>query len=47
MSIAVAGVHNLAGMVAFRLILGFVECGYIPGVMLVMSCWYKVSLACP
>ena len=40
-SIAVVGVHNLGGMVAFRFVLGLVEAGFFPGIMLVISCWYK------
>lgn len=30
-------------MIAFRVALGFLEAGFFPGVMLVLSCWYKVS----
>lgn len=41
MCIAVVGIHNLAGMVAFRFMLGLVEAGFFPGIMLVISCWYK------
>ncbi|BEJ12040.1 hypothetical protein CspHIS471_0205000 [Cutaneotrichosporon sp. HIS471] len=41
MCIAVAGIHNLGGMVAFRFVLGLVEAGFFPGIMLVISCWYK------
>jgi MFS family permease len=43
MSVGVKGVDNLAGMVAFRFFLGIVEAGFFPGVMLLMSCWYKVG----
>lgn len=35
----------MGGMVAWRLVLGLVEAGFFPGVMLILSCWYKVSLA--
>ncbi|TXT11848.1 uncharacterized protein COLE_02258 [Cutaneotrichosporon oleaginosum] len=41
MCIAVVGVANLGGMVAFRFMLGLVEAGFFPGIMLVISCWYK------
>ncbi|WOO84172.1 MFS transporter prlL [Vanrija pseudolonga] len=41
MSIGAKGIHNLGGMVAFRFVLGLVEAGFFPGVMLLMSCWYK------
>lgn len=41
MSIGVKGVNSLGGMVGFRLVLGLVEAGFFPGVMLLMSCWYK------
>lgn len=40
-SIGVKGVNNLGGMVAFRIALGIIEAGFFPGVMLLMSCWYK------
>ncbi|KAL1405686.1 hypothetical protein Q8F55_007352 [Vanrija albida] len=35
------GINSLGGMVAFRFVLGLVEAGFFPGVMLLMSCWYK------
>ncbi|WWC85182.1 uncharacterized protein L201_000040 [Kwoniella dendrophila CBS 6074] len=41
MSIGCRGVNSLGGMVAFRLVLGLVEAGFFPGVMLLLSCWYK------
>ncbi|BEI83018.1 hypothetical protein CcaverHIS002_0308860 [Cutaneotrichosporon cavernicola] len=41
MSIGAKGMHSLGGMVAFRFVLGLVEAGFFPGVMLLMSCWYK------
>ena len=44
-SVGVKGVNSLGGMVAFRIALGIVEAGYFPGVMLLLSCWYKVSRA--
>ena len=42
MSIGVKGVNSLGGIVAWRFFLGVVEAGFFPGVMLLMSCWYKV-----
>ena len=42
-SVGVKGVNSLGGMVAFRIALGLVEAGFFPGVMLLLSCWYKVS----
>jgi MFS family permease len=36
MSVGVKGVHNLGGMVAFRFVLGLVEAGFFPGVMLLV-----------
>lgn len=41
MSIGAKGINSLGGMVAFRFFLGLVEAGFFPGVMLLMSCWYK------
>ncbi|KAI9634398.1 major facilitator superfamily transporter [Dioszegia hungarica] len=41
MSIGVKGVESLGGMVAWRFCLGIAEAGFFPGVMLLMSCWYK------
>jgi MFS family permease len=43
MSIGVKGVESLGGMVAWRFCLGIAEAGFFPGVMFLMSCWYKVS----
>lgn len=37
MSIGVKGIHSLGGMVAFRFVLGLVEAGFFPGVMLLVS----------
>ncbi|KAL6247440.1 hypothetical protein RBB50_005786 [Rhinocladiella similis] len=42
-SVAVKGIHSLGGLIAFRIALGFLEAGFFPGVMLVLSCWYKPS----
>jgi len=44
MSTAVAGVNSFGGLIAFRFCLGLVEAGFFPGVMLLLSCWYKVCL---
>ncbi|KAJ9092566.1 hypothetical protein QFC21_006797 [Naganishia friedmannii] len=41
MSIGAKGIHSLGGLVAFRFCLGLVEAGFFPGVMLLLSCWYK------
>ena len=41
LSVGVYGIHNFGGMVAFRFALGIIEAGFFPGVMLLMSCWYK------
>ncbi|KLT38881.1 MFS general substrate transporter [Cutaneotrichosporon oleaginosum] len=41
MSVGAKGMTGLGGMVAFRFVLGLVEAGFFPGVMLLMSCWYK------
>ncbi|KAG7530603.1 hypothetical protein FFLO_04905 [Filobasidium floriforme] len=40
-SIAAKGIHNTAGLVAFRFFLGIIEAGFFPGVILLLSCWYK------
>jgi MFS family permease len=45
MSTGVKGVESLGGMVAWRFCLGIAEAGFFPGVMFLMSCWYKVRLA--
>jgi hypothetical protein len=36
-SIIVAAIHNLAGMVAFRFALGIIEAGFFPGVVSAMT----------
>ncbi|WVF68722.1 hypothetical protein IAT40_003494 [Kwoniella sp. CBS 6097] len=41
MSLGAVGINSLGGMVAFRMVLGLVEAGFFPGVMLLLSCWYK------
>jgi surfactin synthase thioesterase subunit len=33
-SIIVAAIHSLGGMIAFRFALGLIEAGFFPGVML-------------
>jgi MFS family permease len=47
MSIGVKAVDSLGGMVAWRFCLGIAEAGFFPGVMLLMSCWYKESYLRP
>jgi MFS family permease len=42
MSIGAKGIHNTGGLIAFRFCLGLLEAGFFPGVMLLLSCWYKV-----
>ncbi|KAH0841371.1 putative transporter [Fonsecaea pedrosoi] len=42
-SVAIKGIDSLGGLVAFRIALGLLEAGFFPGVMLVLSCWYKPS----
>jgi len=41
-STAMAGVTSVPGAIGFRIVLGVLESGFFPGVMLLMSCWYKV-----
>lgn len=42
-SVSVKAIDTLGGMLAFRVVLGLLEAGFFPGVMLLLSCWYKVS----
>lgn len=42
-SIIVAAIHNLAGMVAFRFALGIIEAGFFPGVMLLSKSGFEIS----
>ncbi|KAF7557258.1 hypothetical protein G7Z17_g820 [Cylindrodendrum hubeiense] len=34
-------VHNYQGMLALRFFLGAIEAGFFPGVLYLMTCWYK------
>jgi hypothetical protein len=43
-SIIVAAIHNLAGMVAFRFALGIIEAGFFPGVVSAMIFFQKILL---
>ncbi|THG94934.1 hypothetical protein EW026_g6627 [Hermanssonia centrifuga] len=36
-------IHNYAGLVGLRVLLGLAEAGLYPGVVFYMSCWYKRS----
>jgi hypothetical protein len=38
-SIIVAAINNLGGMIAFRFALGIIEAGFFPGVMLLSRSW--------
>lgn len=38
---SMSAVHNLSGLLAIRFMLGVVEAGFAPGIMLMLSCWYK------
>ncbi|CAL3967753.1 unnamed protein product [Diplocarpon coronariae] len=40
---AMASVRNYGSILAFRFILGCIESGFFPGVLFVMSCWYKTA----
>ncbi|KAL7416444.1 major facilitator superfamily transporter [Mrakia frigida] len=40
-TIAFMGIHDLGALIAVRFILGCIEAGFFPGVMFLMSCWYK------
>lgn len=35
------GVNNKGSLIALRLVLGVVEAGFFPGILLYMSFWYK------
>lgn len=43
LSAAMACVHNYGSLLAFRFVLGCVESGFFPGVLFMMSCWYKTE----
>lgn len=40
---ATGTVHNYAAMLATRFFLGAIEAGFFPGVLFLMTCWYKKS----
>jgi MFS family permease len=41
LSAAMASVPNYSSLLAFRFILGCIESGFFPGVLFLLSCWYK------
>ena len=43
LSAAMAAMANFGSLLAFRFILGCIESGFFPGVLFMMSCWYKPS----
>lgn len=43
LSAIMACAPNYGSLLAFRFILGCVESGFFPGVLFVMSCWYKTA----
>jgi MFS family permease len=43
LSAAMAAMPNFGSLLAFRFILGCIESGFFPGVLFLMSCWYKPS----
>lgn len=42
-TIGVKGVDSLGGLIGIRIALGAIEAGFFPGVLLLLSCWYKPS----
>jgi MFS family permease len=36
-------VDSYGGMLAYRFFLGLIEAGFLPGVLYIMTCWYKRS----
>ncbi|KAL8287058.1 hypothetical protein RQP46_004064 [Phenoliferia psychrophenolica] len=40
-SVGAKGINSLGGLIAFRFFLGIIEAGFFPGVMLLLSCWYR------
>jgi MFS family permease len=41
LSCAMSVSHNYGAMLGFRFVLGCIEAGFFPGVLFLMSCWYK------
>ncbi|KAH6669796.1 phthalate transporter [Halenospora varia] len=41
LSAAMASIHNYSSLLAFRFVLGCIESGFFPGVLYLLSCWYK------
>jgi MFS family permease len=41
LSAAMACIHNYGSLLAFRFVLGCIESGFFPGVLYLLSCWYK------
>ena len=41
LTVAFMGIHDYGALVAVRFLLGCIEAGFFPGVMFLMSCWYK------
>jgi MFS family permease len=41
LSAAMASSHTYGAMLAFRFVLGCIESGFFPGVLFLLSCWYK------
>ncbi|KAI9048381.1 hypothetical protein LZ554_007217 [Drepanopeziza brunnea f. sp. 'monogermtubi'] len=43
LSAAMASVQNYGSILAFRFVLGCIESGFFPGVLFMLSCWYKTE----
>ena len=43
LSAVMSVVKNYEGMLALRFFLGAIEAGFFPGVLFLMTCWYKKS----
>lgn len=41
LSAAMASIHSYSALLAFRFVLGCIESGFFPGVLFLLSCWYK------
>ncbi|CED82688.1 Permease of the major facilitator superfamily [Phaffia rhodozyma] len=41
MTVSAMGINSYSGLVALRFCLGIIEAGFFPGVIFLMSCWYK------